>query len=195
MVTFLLLGPHCAPLHNQLGNVQTYWTSEPIDLRQVNAVRPDAIVSFGYRFKISQHILESVSHLALNCHISLLPWNKGADPNFWSWVDDTPKGVTVHWMTEDIDQGEIVTSASVDFSASDTLATSYEVLMSTATALLTKLLNSGPIDQLPRTPQQLGGSYHRASERLKVWHLFPDEWNTPCIDVRKIFHGEGEFGL
>ena len=40
--------------------------------------------------------------------MSYLPWNRGADPNFWSILEDTPKGVTIHIMDESIDTGDIL---------------------------------------------------------------------------------------
>ena len=44
----------------------------------------------------------------INLHISYLPYNKGAHPNFWSWVKNTPKGVSIHLISEKIDAGDII---------------------------------------------------------------------------------------
>lgn len=47
----------------------------------------------------------------MNLHISYLPWNKGADPNFWSCIDGTPAGVTLHHIDAGVDTGDIIAQA------------------------------------------------------------------------------------
>ena len=36
-------------------------------------------------------------------HISYLPFNRGAHPNYWSFKDNSPKGVTIHFIDNGID--------------------------------------------------------------------------------------------
>ena len=40
--------------------------------------------------------------------MSFLPYNRGSHPNFWSFIDDTPKGITIHEIDEGADTGNIV---------------------------------------------------------------------------------------
>ena len=66
----------------------------------------------------------------INCHQSYLPWNRGADPNLWSFVDDTPKGVTIHKIEEKIDQGDILLRKKIKINPDyHTFETSYELLL------------------------------------------------------------------
>ncbi|HUX61123.1 MAG TPA: formyltransferase family protein, partial [Ignavibacteriaceae bacterium] len=58
----------------------------------------DFIVSYGYRNIIGKPVLDKFQGRAINLHISYLPWNRGADPNLWSFFDNTPKGVTIHFL-------------------------------------------------------------------------------------------------
>ena len=44
----------------------------------------------------------------LNFHPSFLPFNRGRNPNFWCLVDETISGVSLHFIDEDIDTGDIV---------------------------------------------------------------------------------------
>jgi methionyl-tRNA formyltransferase len=88
----------------------------------------DRLVSWGYRHILSPDVVSAYKGRAVNLHISYLPWNRGADPNFWSWYDHTPKGVTVHYIDEGIDTGEIITQYRVWFTGDPTLATSYNEL-------------------------------------------------------------------
>ena len=65
----------------------------------------DFIVSYRYRHIISPEVINEIGGKVINLHISLLPWNRGADPNFWSWLEDTPKGVTIHYVDKGINIG------------------------------------------------------------------------------------------
>lgn len=82
-------------------------------------------VSYGWR-----QIIRPVPPIpTINLHISFLPWNRGADPNYWSWVDDTPKGVSIHWLDAGIDTGPVIIKAQTRMTAEvETLASSYDKL-------------------------------------------------------------------
>ena len=47
--------------------------------------------------------------------MSYLPYNRGAHPNFWSFVNNTVKGVTIHEIDQGIDTGKIILQKSIKF--------------------------------------------------------------------------------
>ena len=69
-------------------------TDKKIDLEV--AKKFDSIISFGYRHKITQDIIDNLKYPIINLHISFLPFNKGAHPNFWSFAENTPSGISIH---------------------------------------------------------------------------------------------------
>jgi methionyl-tRNA formyltransferase len=73
---------------------------DEVTIRTASVTKTDAdfIVSYGYRYMLRRPIIGTVP--AINLHISYLPWNRGADSNLWSWIDGTPKGVTIHDIDE-----------------------------------------------------------------------------------------------
>lgn len=75
----------------------------------------DLLISFGYKTIIDPKILKSLKRPAINLHISYLPYNKGAHPNFWSFVEKTPQGVTIHEITRKIDDGKIIARKKIKF--------------------------------------------------------------------------------
>ena len=88
----------------------------------------DLIISFGYRHIIKKDILNENIPI-LNLHISYLPWNRGAHPNFWSFFDDTPKGVSIHLIDEGIDTGDILFQRNINFEKSEkTFSRTYKRL-------------------------------------------------------------------
>lgn len=65
-----------------------------------------------------------------NLHISLLPYNREASPNFFSFIENTPKGVTIHQIDEVLDTGPILAQKELFFDESkETFASSYEKLI------------------------------------------------------------------
>ena len=65
----------------------------------------------------------------INLHISYLPWNRGAHPNFWSFYDKSVSGVTIHLIDEGVDTGPILFQKIIDFSESEnTFRMTYERL-------------------------------------------------------------------
>ena len=75
----------------------------------------DLIITFGYRKLIKSDILRKIKRPILNLHMSYLPFNKGAHPNFWSFHDDTKKGVTIHEIDENLDTGPIIFQKEIKF--------------------------------------------------------------------------------
>ena len=75
----------------------------------------DWIISYGYRFLIGKEILEITKNPIINLHISYLPYNRGADPNYWSFIEKSPKGVSIHKIDNSIDRGDIYVQKRIYF--------------------------------------------------------------------------------
>lgn len=89
-------------------------------------------MSFGYRHIIKPDALRSNRNV-INIHLSYLPWNKGAHPNFWANWEGTPSGVTIHVVDEGIDTGPIIYQKLVSFEdENETFKSSYDKLFSEA---------------------------------------------------------------
>jgi methionyl-tRNA formyltransferase len=189
----LLLSPYPEKL-------DSVWTDEIVLSAQDSLVESDYeladwIVSYGYRHIIKEPILSKYRGRIINIHIGYLPWNRGADPNFWSWYDDTPKGVTIHQMDEGIDTGPILARRAMRFNHLSTLATSYAKLQERAEELFRytwPAIRNG----LPATPQpDKGFAAHKKKDREAIWHHFPLQWDTPVAAVEEFGRkARGEHG-
>ena len=158
-------------------------TTDPIDGAYIRDNGIDFIVSYGYRHILSLDTLAAAPKGNCNLHISMLPWNRGADPNFWSWVDGTPKGVTIHRMLKGLDTGPILSQKEVKFSGDDTLATSYAKLSREIETLFIRDWPAIRSGSLSPQPQPEGGSYHRASDKTEIWKTLPLGFDTPCREL------------
>jgi methionyl-tRNA formyltransferase len=139
------------------------------------------LISYGYRFILRKEILNLFPYRAINMHISYLPFNRGADPNFWSFIERTPKGVSIHYLDEGVDTGDIIVQKEVSFDSldSETLASSYQKLQIEIQNLFFQywvLIKSQKCD---RTPQIGTGTTHRVKDKEHLLHLMEkDGWNT-----------------
>lgn len=177
----LFLGPEDSPLLEWLKstNDTVMQTAEVIDADFIKQQGIEFIISYGYRHLIRREVLQACQFRAVNLHISLLPWNRGADPNFWSFVDDTPKGVSIHFMDEGVDTGDVIVQTEINMLADDTLRTSYDRLHQ---ALMELFKNNWPLirsGQCSRTPQSSWGTFHKIQDIHALKDRLTQGWDTP----------------
>jgi len=121
----------------------------------------DLVISFGYRYIIHKNLLEATRIPKINLHISYLPWNRGAHPNFWSFWDNTPSGVSIHLIDSGIDTGPILYQKQVIIDPSnESFSSSYEKLNSEIVLLFLDNLDNILVHNFSETPQRGKGSFH-----------------------------------
>ena len=100
----------------------------------------DFIISFGYRKIIPIKILSSLKRPIINLHISYLPYNRGAYSNFWSFLKNTPKGVSIHEIDKGIDTGDILFRKKITFTLNKNTSfkSTYKILFNEIEKLFKK---------------------------------------------------------
>ena len=99
------------------------------------------IVSFGYKHIIKKDILKFTKKIDfINLHMSYLPHNRGAHPNFWSFYKNSPKGVSIHLMDKKIDKGNLILRKRVFFKNinKQTFKSTYNILFKKIESLFIK---------------------------------------------------------
>jgi methionyl-tRNA formyltransferase len=98
---------------------------------------PDFVFSFYYRKLLSKQILAIPARGALNLHGSLLPKYRGRCPVNWVLIhDERATGVTLHYMEEKPDRGDIVAQRTVPITDADTALTLFRKLTDAAAVLM-----------------------------------------------------------
>ena len=157
-----------------------------IDPAVIRATRAEHLVSYGYRHILKEEVLSHVQRRAVNLHISYLPWNRGADPNFWSLFDKTPKGVSIHHIDRGIDTGETLAQREVTFDGNETLASSHARLRREIEELFAETWVDIRSGHLKGKPQSRTGSYHNAKDKEPIFSTLPDGWDTPVNVVENL---------
>jgi len=143
----------------------------------------DFVISYGYRYILKEDLIKLFPNKIINIHISFLPWNKGADPNLWSFLENTPKGVSIHFVDSGIDTGDILVQQEVLFTEDDTLKTSYDKLNKAAFELFKRYWNDIKKKKIIPKSQNQNGSFHRHKDCQKYQHLLDRGWDTPITNL------------
>jgi methionyl-tRNA formyltransferase len=137
---------------------------DPAVVERLVALRADMGVSAFFGYILRKPVIDAFSAGVVNVHPALLPFNRGSYPNVWSIVEGTPAGVTVHYIDEGVDTGDVIAQREVPVRASDTGASLYRRLEDASSALFSEawaLLREG---RAPRSPQPTGGTSHRMKD-------------------------------
>lgn len=138
----------------------------------------DFLVSYGYRYILKPSVLDILKRPSVNLHISLLPWNKGADPNLWSFLENTPKGVTIHEIDSGVDTGRIIKQKEITFDPFDTLRTTYQKLTTEIETLFFSNWKTIAAGEYSVIEQNEIGTFHLKKDKEKYQHLLCDGWDT-----------------
>jgi methionyl-tRNA formyltransferase len=168
-MNILFLGPQCSSL-------ETYFiekghsfvrTEEALSLAWIQEQRFDFGVSYRYKRIIKKDVINYFAGRLINMHISFLPWNRGYAPNFWSHMENTPKGVSIHRVNEGIDTGDLLLQHEVSIDQeTDTLRTSYDKLSHAIEKLFIDNADALLANAIPVAPQMGAGSFHCANDQL-----------------------------
>ena len=128
--------------------------NHPLWLDRIREMRPDYLFSFLYRDMIKQELLDIPKVAALNLHPSLLPKYRGRAPINWALINgEKETGVSLHHMTPQPDNGDIVCQASLNIEDNDTAATLHTRLASLASDMLRENLPAIIGGNVKGTPQ------------------------------------------
>lgn len=148
---------------------------------QIRAWEPDVILSIYLNQRIKAELINLPNIGTLNIHPALLPRHRGLFPYFWViTAGETETGVTIHWVDEKFDTGELLLQKSLAVDPKDTITSlSYKSAVLGADMLVeaVQLLSS---DNPPRMPQDAReASYH--------------SWPKPA-DQRQFRQKGGQYG-
>ena len=174
-------------------NIAVYTTEEvnsPDWIAKIAAINPDVIFSFYYRRMICREILALPGVGAFNLHGSYLPHYRGRCPVNWVIINgEKQTGVTLHYMIEKPDAGDIVGRKPVVIDVSDTAKTLYDKLCGAAKELLDETLPLIKKGQIPRQKQDLSqGSYYggRRPEDGRI------DWKKSAGEIYNLIRGVTE---
>lgn len=98
---------------------------DPTVVKKIKELAPDIIIGAFWVTILKPEIITIPPYGCINFHPGYLPYNRGLNPNVWPIVEDTPAGVTLHYIDSGIDTGDIISRRIVEINAFDTAETVY----------------------------------------------------------------------
>ncbi|MHB1347859.1 MAG: methionyl-tRNA formyltransferase, partial [Candidatus Humimicrobiaceae bacterium] len=128
------------------------------DLEQFHA---DIFIVCGFQYFLPSVLINMPELGTLNFHTSLLPRHAGMHPGFWTiWYGDKKSGMTIHFMDEGIDTGNIAYQSGVPVIAGDTIESLYHRIWDSSESLVEKLLQDIESKSIPRIKQDYSDYFY-----------------------------------
>lgn len=125
----------------------------------------DLALSFGYRHIIGKSAIRNARRPIINLHMSYLPYNRGAHPNFWAFYEGTLHGVSIHHIDEGIDCGDILYQKKIEFEDYDlTFFQTYQILLGELEVLFMKNWQEIAENRYVAKKQAGVGTFHRKKD-------------------------------
>lgn len=173
-------------LKTQETDKEVYCMGNKLTLELVQKLQPSFIVSYNYKHLIPADVLEYMNGRAINLHVSMLPYNRGSSPNFFSFIDNTPKGVTIHQMTPALDKGNILCQKELQFDETkESFASSYDILQSEICSLFKEHWDALKNCRIEGFLPSEKGTYHTTKELQDFQSKHPFHWNDCIADKKK----------
>ncbi len=159
----------------------------PSAVSDVNALQPDLITVVAYGQYIKPEILAIPPLGSINVHPSLLPKYRGASPIQWTLANgETVTGVTILYVSEAMDAGDIILQEEVPIEPDDTTASLSPRLAELGGNLLSQAIDAISQGTAARVPQD-------ESQATTVYKLRKEDgwidWRQPATLIRNRIRG------
>ena len=164
-------------------------------LSKVRELQPDVAIVCSFNFLLPKELYEIPKFGTINCHPSMLPNYRGANPYFHV-INNNEKqtGITFHYVDETFDTGDIITQIPVDIYENDTMGSLFTRMNELTAKVCVDIVNKlEKGEQLPRIKQ------NKASESKKAPKIFANtndvkiDWNKSVQDIERFIRALNPF--
>jgi methionyl-tRNA formyltransferase len=161
--------------------------NRPEFIQILKELNPDLVLSVQFRQVLSREILNLPSLGSVNLHPSLLPKYRGRAPINWAIINgEKNTGVTLHYMDEKPDTGDIIAQKEVLIRDDDTVYTLYQRILPEAVNLIKSNLDKIKSGDAPRYPQSEENATHFGKRKPEDGKI---AWKKPNDEIRNLVRG------
>jgi len=154
---------------------------DPAEIAAFQALDADAAVVVAFGQILPAEVIDAPRFGTLNLHASLLPRWRGAAPIHRAvMAGDTVTGVEVMRITEGLDEGPVLATATVRIGPLDTTGAVHDRLSAAAAELIVRTLPDVEAGRAVETPQSAEGVTYAKKIRPKETRL---DWAKPGREV------------
>jgi len=150
------------------------------ELTKILVLEPDIIVTAAFGQILPKQLLDAPKFGCINVHASLLPELRGGAPIHYAIIQGKKKtGVTIMYMVEKLDAGDILTSVEVPISEEDNVGSLFSKLSAAGAELLSEtlpLLLAGRLTPKPQNEAEATFATNIKREQEKIdWEKTGEE--------------------
>ena len=156
------------------------------DYGKILEAKPDIIVTAAYGQIIPKVILDYPKYKCINVHASLLPKYRGGAPIHYAVINgDEYAGVTIMYMAEKMDAGDIISQDKLLVGTDDTTTLTTRLSILGRDLLLKTIpdIVSGNINPIKQNEDEVTFAYNISKEDEKI------NWHNTCIMVYNQIRG------
>lgn len=153
----------------------------PDSVAEIVALRLDVIVVMAYGQILPKAVLDAPRLACLNLHASILPRHRGAAPIHAAIeAGDTKTGITVMYMAEGLDTGDILLIKETPILRRDTCGVLHDRLAGIAADALGEALPLVAAGRAPRLPQDESAATYAAKLTRENGEI---DWTAPAAAI------------
>jgi len=164
-------------------------------LQQVRALKPDIALVCSFNFLLPKELYEIPKFGTINFHPSLLPDYRGANPYFHVLNNDEKQtGITMHFMDETFDTGDIIKQVPIEILDNDTMGSLFTRMNEVTAQLCVETidrLEKG--ETLPRIKQNKVVDYKKAPKIRQDSDDVRIDWTKPINDIERFIRALNPF--
>ncbi|ADU30810.1 methionyl-tRNA formyltransferase [Evansella cellulosilytica] len=149
--------------------------------RKVEEVQPDIIITAAFGQILPKGLLEIPPLGCINVHASLLPKYRGGAPIHQSIIDgERETGITIMYMVEKLDAGDILSQKAIPIEENDTTGSMHDKLSKLGATLLLETLpeiQSGTIVAEEQAEDEVTYAPNISKEQEKI------DWNKTAREI------------
>jgi methionyl-tRNA formyltransferase len=145
--------------------------SERTSIETLKSLGADYFIGIHFPYVISSEVLNIPKIGFLNLHPAYLPYNKGWHTPSWAILDGTPYGATLHFMSETLDEGDIIHQKIIEVKPDDTANSLYKRVLSLEEQVFHEAFDD-LLSLVPsRVKQYTEGTSHTKRDLIKVQEI------------------------
>jgi len=127
---------------------------DPSVVSLLEEMKPDLLLEVGWSQRIPKAVLETPRLGTIGIHNSMLPKNQGAASINWALIKDEKEwGVTLFFLEEHIDEGDIIAQRSYPITDEDDINSLFDTADALSAEMILEALPQFESDSVPRTAQ------------------------------------------
>lgn len=159
-------------LKHSIPVIQPNKIRDPEELKEVLALNPDLVVTAAFGQILPKELLDAPKFGCINVHASLLPELRGGAPIHYAILQGKKKtGITIMYMAEKLDAGDILTQVEVEIGEQDHVGTMHDKLSEVGAKLLSEtisLLLDGKLTPIKQNDNEASFAANIKREQEKI---------------------------